>query len=104
MSKIKRKKKSVSHKYDEITKDTDEINDSINKKMRECTKNNKDYNPLSGRCVKKCKENQKRILTAKQYKCVAKDPYKQKKTNLAFPKMITTKKSSKNKTLKTVSL
>ena len=99
-----KKKKSVSHKYDEITKNTDEVNHNINKKMRECTKDNKDYNPLSGRCVKKCKENQKRILTAKQYKCVAKHPYKQKKTNLAFPKMISTKKSSKNKTLKTVTL
>lgn len=93
--------KNKTKKKKSLTKDTDEINHNINKKMRECTKNNKDYNPLSGRCVKKCKENQKRILTAKQYKCVSKHPYRQKKTNLAFPNMITTKKSSKNKTLKT---
>ena len=96
--------KNKTKKKKSLTKNTDEVNHNINKKMRECTKNNKDYNPLSGRCVKKCKENQKRILTAKQYKCVTKHPYKQKKTNLAFPKMISTKKSSKNKTLKTVTL
>lgn len=93
-------KEGKTKKKKKLTKDTDEVILNYHKKMRECTKNNKDYNPLSGRCVKKCKENQKRMLTAKQFKCVTKHPYKQKKTNIAFPEMTSTKKSSKNKTLK----
>ena len=92
--------KNKTKKKKNLTKDTDEVILNYHKKMRECTKNNKDYNPLSGRCVKKCKENQKRMLTAKKFKCVTKHPYKQKKTNIAFPEMTSTKKSSKNKTLK----
>ena len=92
--------KNKTKKKKNLTKDTNEVILNYHKKMGECTKNNKDYNPLSGRCVKKCKENQKRMLTAKQFKCVTKHPYKQKKTNIAFPEMTSTKKSSKNKTLK----
>ena len=60
-----KKKKSV-------TKNSDEINDNINKKMKECREKDKGYNPLTNRCVKKCNENQKRIVTYNQFKCVSK--------------------------------
>jgi len=63
-------------------------------KEQQCKDRNKEYNPHTNRCVAPCKSNQMRN---EKFKCVSK---KQRTTKIAFPKMTSTKKSSKNKTLK----
>lgn len=63
-------------------------------KEEQCKNRNKEYNPHTNRCVAPCKPNQMRN---EKFKCVSR---KQRTTKIAFPEMTSTKKSSKNKTVK----
>lgn len=65
-------------------------------KEQQCINRNKDYNPHTNRCLAPCKPNQRRN---EKFRCVSK---KRRTTLFDFPKMTSTKKSSKNRTLKTL--